>query len=236
MKKAVGLRHPGHNQVARVMTEYGLHAVSRRKNTYRVAEKKGELPDGTVLENILDRQFDQKQPHKVFTTDVTYIPTKGSKWLYLAVLIDLGLRQIADCKMSLVQDSAFAIELLNYLDRYSVAGTLMHSDQGNIYTSWVYIKRAKELNVTLSFSRRANCWDNAPTESWNGILKKEWMYHPNYRRDKDLLTPEELIPEIYKYIRYYNDVRPQKHLGYMTPNEYERILMEGAGEPSEVLK
>ena len=81
-------RKPGHNQVARVMREIGCQAVVRRACTYRVRCKKGQLPDGTVLENVLDRKFEQPKPRTAFVTDVTYIPVKEG-WLYVSPVIDL---------------------------------------------------------------------------------------------------------------------------------------------------
>ena len=92
-------RKPGHNQVARLMREYGYSAVIRRANNYKVCVKKGRLPDGTVLENTLDRQFEQPKPRSAFVTDVTYIPVKEG-WLYVFPVMDLCTREIVVCEMS----------------------------------------------------------------------------------------------------------------------------------------
>ena len=98
-------RKPGHNQVARLMREYGYSAVIRRANNYKVCVKKGRLPDGTVLENTLDRQFEQPKPRSAFVTDVTYIPVKEG-WLYVSPVMDLCTREIVVCEMSTCQNVA----------------------------------------------------------------------------------------------------------------------------------
>ena len=100
-------RKPGHNQVARVIAANGLNAVTRRPKNYRVCMKKGVARDGKKLDNILNRQFDQQDPNKVFATDVTYIATtKG--WLYVSPVIDLCTREIVACEISMTQDLSLA--------------------------------------------------------------------------------------------------------------------------------
>lgn len=93
------------------MRDHGYSAVIRRSNNYKVCVKKGRLPDGTVLENTLDRQFEQAKPRAAFVTDVTYIPVKEG-WLYVSPVMDLCTREIVVCEMSTRQDMALGMKTL----------------------------------------------------------------------------------------------------------------------------
>ena len=126
--------------------------------------KKGVLRDGTKLENTLDRQFDQQVPDKVFATDVTYIATtKG--WLYVSPVIDLCTREIIACEMSMTQDLSLAFRTIDGLHKAVNGSLVLHSDQGYLYTNTAFRAHAKELGMTLSYSRKGNCWDNAVMEN-----------------------------------------------------------------------
>ncbi len=199
-------RKPGHNQVARVMANNGLNAVTRRRKNYRVCIKKGVARDGTKLENTLHRQFDQQVPNKVFATDVTYIATtKG--WLYVSPVIDLCTREIVACEMSMTQDLSLAFKTIDGLHTAVKGSLLLHSDQGYLYTTTAFRSHAKALGVTQSYSRKGNCWDNSVMENWNGMLKTEWYCHPRLKHDKKLISPEQAMKEIQAYIDYWNNDR-----------------------------
>ena len=216
-------RKPGHNQVARVMTNNGLNAVTRRRKNYRVCMKKGVLRDGTKLENTLDRQFDQQVPDKVFATDVSYIATtKG--WLYVSPVIDLCTREIIACEMSMTQDLSLAFRTIDGLHKAVKGSLVLHSDQGYLYTNTAFRAHAKELGMTLSYSRKGNCWDNAVMENWNGMLKTEWYCHPRLRHDKKLISPEQAMKEIEAYIDYWNNDRIQARLKYRSPKEFKEAI------------
>ena len=216
-------RKPGHNQVARVMANNGLNAVTRRRKNYRVCMKKGVLRDGTKLENTLDRQFDQQVPDKVFATDVTYIATtKG--WLYVSPVIDLCTREIIACEMSMTQDLSLAFRTIDGLHKAVKGSLVLHSDQGYLYTNTAFRAHAKELGMTLSYSRKGNCWDNAVMENWNGMLKTEWYCHPRLRHDKKLISPEQAMKEIEAYIDYWNNDRIQARLKYRSPKEFKEAI------------
>lgn len=212
-------RKPGHNQVARIMRIHGCSAVIRRANNYKVCVRKGRLPDGSVLENALDRQFEQSRPRTAFVTDVTYISVKEG-WLYVSPVLDLCTREIVVCEMSTRQDLALGMRTLQRLSELVQKPAILHSDQGMLYTHAVFRKRAAELRLKQSYSRKGNCWDNAVMEGWNGTLKTEWLYHPNNRFHKNLLTAEEARKEILEYCRYYNDERIQARLNYRSPKQF----------------
>lgn len=205
------------------MKAYQLHSRAGKHRRYRSATKQGELADGTILENVLDRQFEQEEPGKVFATDVTYIQTKKG-WMYLAVVLDLCTHEVVVYETSMTQDLTFAMKVLKALRSKYPGKLLLHSDQGALYTSKTYRRLATILGIKLSYSRRGNCWDNAVVESWNGTLKKEWMYHQDRRRDKHLLSPEEATREIFEYCKYYNEKRPHSKLKYRSPKTFRRAV------------
>lgn len=163
-------RKPGHNQVARLMREYGYSAVIRRANNYKVCVKKGRLPDGTVLENTLDRQFEQPKPRSAFVTDVTYIPVKEG-WLYVSPVMDLCTREIVVCEMSTCQNLALGMKTLQELSRVVTGAVVLHSDQGTLYTHCAFRRAAEDLLVKQSYSRKGNCWDNAVMEGVERYLE-----------------------------------------------------------------
>ena len=210
-------RKPGHNQVARLMREYGYSAVIRRANNYKVCVKKGRLPDGTVLENTLDRQFEQPKPRSAFVTDVTYIPVKEG-WLYVSPVMDLCTREIVVCEMSTCQNLALGMKTLQELSRVVTGAVVLHSDQGTLYTHCAFRRAAEDLLVKQSYSRKGNCWDNAPQESFFGHMKDEIDY-------KSCETIEELKILIDDYMDYYNNERCQWNLKKLTPVQYRNQLL-----------
>lgn len=220
-------RKPGHNQVARLMREYGYSDVIRRANNYKVCVKKGRLPDGTVLENTLDRQFEQPKPCSAFVTDVTYIPVKEG-WLYVSPVMDLCTREIVVCEMSTCQNLALGMKTLQELSRVVTGAVVLHSDQGTLYTHCAFRRAAEDLLVKQSYSRKGNCWDNAVMEGWNGTLKTEWLYHPDNRYHKNLLTADEAKREILEYCNYYNEERIQAKLNYRSPKQYREAVVRQA--------
>lgn len=216
-------RQPGHNQVARIMCELGCQALIRRKSTYKVSVKKGKLPDGTVLENTLDRHFVVDNPRTNFVTDVTYIPVQEG-WLYVSPVQDLCTREIVVCEMSTHQDMALGLQTLNALAKVLEGPALLHSDQGALYTSPAFRCLAIDYGLKQSYSRKGNCWDNAVMENWNGTLKTEWLYHPSNRYDKHILKAEDAKKKILAYCRYYNDERIQSNLNYRSPKRFKETV------------
>lgn len=171
-----------------------------------------------VSDNLLNQNFDVIEPNKVWVTDITYIPTDEG-WLYLAGHKDLGTREIVGYAMSdrittkLVSQSLFRAVVA----KRPPASLIHHSDRGSQYCSHDYRKLLEQFDMKTSMSRKGNCYDNAPIESFWGILKNELVYHRHYR------TRQQAIEEIIEYIEiFYNRQRKQQGLGYLSPVAYEK--------------
>ena len=165
----------------------------------------------------MDRQFEPEAPNQVWTADITYIPTREG-WLYLAAVEDLYSRRIVGWSMGERIDSRLVVDALEMAvaRRLPGAGLVAHSDRGSQYASEHYRGLLAGHGITCSMSRRANCWDNAPMESFFATLKKELVH------DEDYATREEARASLFEYIEvFYNRVRRHSSLGYRSPVEYE---------------
>jgi putative transposase len=202
------------NTVARLMSRAGIAAKTKRK--FRCTTDSNH--DHPVAENVVDRQFEPEAPNRVWTADITYIPTREG-WLYLAAVEDLYSRQVVGWSMSERIDSRLVVDALEMAisRRLPGEGLVAHSDRGSQYASEHYRRLLSGHGITCSMSRRANCWDNAPMESFFASLKKELVH------DEDYATREEARSSIFEYIEvFYNRVRRHSSLGYRSPVEYER--------------
>jgi putative transposase len=205
------------NFVAKVMREAGIAAKTKRKFRQTTESNHG-LP---VAENVLDREFDPDQPNTRWCADITYIPTREG-WLYLAAVEDLFSRRIVGWSMDATMTSRLVVDALEMalaarLKGSSSSGLVAHSDRGSQYASEHYQRRLAEERIECSMSRRGNCWDNAPMESFFASLKKELVH------DEDYATREQAKASIFEYIEaFYNRVRRHSALGYVAPDEYER--------------
>ncbi|MFT6633226.1 MAG: transposase InsO family protein [Bacteriovoracaceae bacterium] len=203
-------------KIARIKRKFNLQTVIRRRNKYRVfANKKQEHE---TFPNLLDRDFKQESPDRVYSTDITQI-NYGTKKAYVAAVKDLCTNEIVSNSIS----SRIDINLTNSaidkaLKRLTVdekRKLMIHSDQGVHFTHISYRRKLEQNGVTQSMSRRGNCIDNAPIESFFGHLK-------------DLLdlklckNIEDIRKEVTKKINYYNHRRPQLGLKKMPPSEYRR--------------
>ena len=205
------------NTVARVMREAGIAAKTKRK--FRQTTDSNHAHP--VAENVLDRQFDPDEPNAAWVADVTYVPTREG-WLYLAVVEDLFSRKVVGWSMDATMTSRLVVDALEMalaarLKGSSGSGLVTHSDRGSQYASEHYRRRLSEERITCSMSRRGNCWDNSPMESFFASLKKELVH------DEDYATRAEAKASIFEYIEaFYNRVRRHSALGYVAPEEYER--------------
>ncbi len=205
----------GKNRVARLMAEAGIAAKNQRK--FKITtNSKHKLP---IAENVLGRQFTVKGPNQVWLADITYIWTREG-WLYLAAVLDLYSRRIIGWALEKRMTKAFVRRAMQMaMDRRRPVGVLIHhSDRGSQYASGNYQELLKTYGVRPSMSRKGNCWDNAPMESFFHTLKVELVHH------RDYATREEARQDITDYIeRFYNWRRLHSSLGYVTPAEYERM-------------
>ncbi len=202
------------NTVAKLMRQQGIAAKTKRK--FRCTTDSNH--DQPVAENILDRQFEPTAVNQVWVADITYVPTRQG-WLYLAAVEDLYSRQIVGWSMSERITSRLVVDALEMAitRRLPGEGLLTHSDRGSQYASDHYQRLLERHAITCSMSRRGNCWDNAPMESFFATLKKELIHHEDYQ------TRAEARASIFEYIEvFYNRVRRHSALDYRSPVEYEQ--------------
>lgn len=207
------------NFVAELMRRAGIAAKTKRKFK-QTTDSNHSMP---VAENVLDRQFDPEEPNARWCADITYIPTREG-WLYLAVVEDLFSRMVVGWSMSETMTSRLVVDALSMalarrlsLKGSSSSGLVAHSDRGSQYASDHYQRRLADERITCSMSRRGDCWDNAPMESFFASLKKELIH------DEDYATRAQAKASIFEYIEaFYNRVRRHSSLGYVSPAEYER--------------
>lgn len=202
------------NRVARLMRQNGIRAVSTKPFTV-TTDSKHALP---VAENLLDRQFEPEAANTVWAADITYIWTQQG-WLYLAVVIDLFSRQVVGFSMEKTMARGLVIEALEMaLGRREVGiGLVHHSDRGSQYASGDFQDLVASSGMLSSMSRRGNCWDNAPVESFFATLKRERVHRQQY------VSRSEARSDIFAYIEtWYNRKRLHSSLGYLSPVDYER--------------
>jgi len=205
----------GRNRIARLMRLEKIYGRRRTKKFPHTTNSQHEYP---VAPNRLNREFHASQPNEKWLADITYIPT-AEGWLYLAVVLDLFSRKIvgwsfADSLESSLVEHAFRMAVQNAA---TLNGLLHHSDRGSQYAADAYQQLLLAQGIQVSMSRRGNCYDNAPMESFFGTLKSECVHHQNYQ------TRQEAITDIFFYIvGFYNRQRLHSSLGYLSPEEFER--------------
>lgn len=200
--------------VRKVLKNQGLAARVAPKFVPQTTDSDHNLP---IAANVLDRNFTATRPNEKWTSDITYIRT-GEGWVYLAVVIDLFSRKIVGWAMADHMRKELVLDALNMaiVHRRPTGELLFHSDRGSQYASDAFRERLDFLNITQSMSRKGNCWDNAPTESFFGKLKTGWAHRQSYA------TREEAMRSIYFYIEmYYNSKRRHSTLDYLSPNDFE---------------
>lgn len=202
-----------HKKIIRLMKKYNLVAKIRRRNPYKAIMKK--TAEHRTFANQLDRQFTQIIPHRVFCTDITYM-FFNTRVAYLSVVKDIATGEIVAWHLLTHITIELVLETIKQMDKYQNA--LIHSDQGFHYTNPEYIEKVKALEMIQSMSRKGNCIDNAPIESFFGHLKDDIDY-------KACKTFEELHLLIENYVKYYNNDRAQWDKNKMTPVEYRDHLL-----------
>jgi putative transposase len=202
------------NTVAKLMHDHDIRAKTARKFR-RTTDSNHDLP---VADNLLDRQFDPESPNEAWVADITYIPTREG-WLYLAVVEDLYSRRVVGWSMADHLESRLVVDALELAVQRRLPGErlLAHSDRGSQYASEHYQRLLAKHGIACSMSRRADCWDNAPMESFFASLKKELVHGANFT------TRAEARAAIVEYIEiFYNTQRRHSSLGYVSPAEYEQ--------------
>jgi putative transposase len=213
-----GRRH-ARRRIGRLMREMGLAARRGRRRAPRTTDSRHDLP---VAPNLLDRDFAAERPDTVWLADISYIPP-GEGWLYLAAVEDMATREIVGWSMADHLRAGLCVDaLVMALQRCRPEpGLILHSDRGVQYASGPYRRVLERHGIRQSMSRRGNCLDNAPMESFFASLKAEHVHQARFR------TREEARAAVFDDVEiFYNRQRLHSAIGYRTPAE-ARASMEG---------
>ena len=202
------------DRIKRIRRKLGLRCKQKRKFK-ATTDSRDALP---LAPNRLNRQFTVKVPNQAWVTDITYIPTDEG-WLYLAGVKDLFSGELVGYAMSNRMTTPLVMQALfrAVAAKRPEKGLLHHSDRGSQYCAHAYQKLLRQFGMQASMSRKGNCWDNAPMESFWGALKTELVHHQRFS------TREEAQREIIEYIEiFYNRIRKQARLGYLSPAAFNQ--------------
>jgi transposase InsO family protein len=215
MKKITG-RQFGINKIRRLKQKYGIICPVRKANASRRAAQ--ELLEKNRKDNKLKRTFRLHRPSEVFLSDVTYLDFGNNKRAYGSAILDAVTGKLITFVVSEHNDLSLADKTLDWIiTEKNHRGALFHTDQGSLYLSDRFQERLNRLGMIQSMSKRGNCWDNAPQESFFGHFKDE----VDYSRCR---TIEELDLLLYDYMQYFNKERCQWTRNRMTPVQYQRYL------------
>ena len=211
--------------VYKYMKILGLSSPVRKKRYKReTSENSAEEKARIVCENFLARNFSASRPLEKLVTDVSYVYCQEGR-MYLSVIKDLYDNSIIAHQITRFNDLKLVMDTVYQIinDEWdSTHACLLHSDQGFQYTNIVYIRCLDERGITVSHSRKANCYDNACCENFFGHLKSEWLDQRKLPR-----TFKDLYTSIDEYIDFYNHRRPQRKLKGMTPMDYRESYLYG---------
>lgn len=206
-------------RVARLMRKAGIASTICSK---WVATTDSDHPQ-LVSPNLLDRQFNPAELSKVWVSDITYLPSENG-WMYLTTVMDLGDRKIIGWALSRTmeaRDTTIAAFKQALAHRRPSPGMIFHSDRGSQYSGQEFRTLLEAYHIQQSMSRRGNCWDNAPAESFFKSLKYE------ARMPKRLASYSQARRILFDYIEcWYNTNRLHSALGYRTPSEMEQLLTQ----------
>ncbi len=201
--------------VERMMRELGLRAKQKRQ--FKSTTDSNHVRP--VAPNLLERQFGVTEINRVWLSDITYLRMIGGSFAYLCVVMDLASRKIVGWAVETHMESSLVVSaLINAVKStdFSPQTLIFHSDQGSQYASEAFTDMLKLYGITQSMSRRAQCWDNAPMESFFGSLKEEW--NDDYPPFDDL---EDVRAALFDYIEiFYNRDRLHSGIGYKAPACY----------------
>lgn len=218
-------------KVRRLMNKFRLKSHLRKASPHRKMMKATQ--EHSVKPNYVQREFKAYGPRTVLLTDISYILYGRGCVAYLSTIKDaytneilaftvsesLEVRFVLDCVHQLIQNHGFSLK----------SKTIIHSDQGSHYTSIKFQQLVKDMGIIQSMSRRGNCWDNAPQESFFGHMKDHLQLN-----DKDEFI--EIKAEIVEFIDYYNNSRPQWNLAKLTPRQYYQFYQTGVYPLAKLVK
>lgn len=210
-------------KIRRLMDKFNLSCPYRKANPYKRMAK--ALRTSNVAANLLNREFESYGPRMILLTDITYLPYNGS-FAYLSTILDAFTKQILSYVLSPSLEVDFVLETVDKLIKdHGIslhAETIIHSDQGCHYTSHRFINILYDKKLRQSMSRRGNCWDNSPQESFFGHMK-------DHIREKlaACTSYDDVKALVDNYMDYYNNHRYQWQLAKLSPNEYYRFVTTG---------
>ena len=209
-------------KISRLMKKFNLFCPIRKANPYRRMAK--ALKTYAVSDNLVQREFSEHGAGKILLTDITYLFYNHRCKAYLSVIKDACTKQVLAYVLSESLEVDFVLDTINMLiknhKKSLQTDAILHSDQGCHYTSISFRQLLKDKELRQSMSRRGNCWDNAPQESFFGHMKDEIHL-------VRCTTYEELCTEINDYMDYYNNERYQWELAKLSPNQYAEYLRTG---------
>ena len=212
---AQGIR-VGKERVRKLMKQHGIRARGKRKFK-ATTDSNHSLP---VAPNLLERNFSPTAPNTVWTSAITYIATDEG-WLYLTVILDLFSREVVGWSMRPHMRQELVVDALRmaWFRRRPAPGLIMHSDRGSQYCGKDFTRALKSYGMKSSMSRKGDCWDNAPTESFWGSLKVGRLHGMRFP------TRRAAMDEIIEWMTFYNHRRLHSTLGYLSPMQFERAWL-----------
>lgn len=220
----IGIRM-NHKKIRRLMHKFDLKCPIRKANPYRRMTR--ALRTNVVADNGVRREFKLHGARKILLTDITYIRLNDG-FCYLSVIIDAYTMQVLSYVLSNSLEVDFVLETVNKLimdhehELSLDAKVYIHSDQGCHYTSFDFRDLVEKTGLTQSMSRKGNCWDNAPQESFFGHMKDEL-----HDRSKTWTSIEDVKRDIDDWMDYYNNDRYQMGLMKLSPNEFYKLITTG---------
>ncbi len=203
----------GKERVRTLMALHGIRAKTKRKFK-ATTNSAHQLP---VAPNLIARDFSPALPNQVWTTDITYLATDEG-WLYLTVMLDLFSRQVVGWSIQPRMTQQLVVDALRmaWFRRRPSAGLMVHSDRGSQYCGHLFQSALKAYGMKSSMSRKGDCWDNAPTESLWGSMKRACVYGQRFA------TRDEARAAVMNWLAFYNATRLHSRLGYVSPMQFEK--------------
>ena len=207
----------GKDRVRKLMQQHGIKAKTKRKFVV-TTDSRHSLP---VAPDLVQRRFNPEAPNQLWSGDITYIQTDEG-WLYLAAVIDLFSRQVVGWSLQSHMQASLVKDALTmaWWRRRPPPGLIFHSDRGSQYCSHEVQGALKDWGMRSSMSRKGNCWDNAPTESFWGRLKTASVHGCKFA------TREQARQAVMDWMAFYNHRRLHSSLGYLSPMQYEQRWYE----------
>ncbi len=199
-----------HKLIRRYKQALNLNVVVRKRKAPAAHYGQERIVNNKV-DYLIDEDFSAEKFGEKHSTDVTYLECADGT-LYLSAIKDMYNGEIVSFETSNRNDAELIIN--SYKSSNATEETIVNSDQGTVYHSYLYVKLAEKLGFTRSMSRKGRCWENSPIENWFSQLKEEWI------RPLGKVTRKEMSVEVKKYVQWYNTERIQKNLGYLSPLQY----------------